>query len=227
MIDSVKNEKIKNYSKLLLKKYRDDTGLFIAEGYNLVNEAKKAGIVVEVFSVEPDEGTHVSLRMIGKLSSTKTPQDIVAVCRKKEEKPIGNKVLFLNEIQDPGNVGTLIRTSRAFGWDTVIVQGVDVYNPKVVRSTQGAFFNMNVINSHEPLALIKDHFKVGAMLDKEAITYDDFKNTHEKMALILGNESKGIRPDVIEKLDAKVYIPIDFESLNVAQAGAILLNEYK
>ena len=225
MISSTNNTKIKEYTKLQQKKYRDKMGLFIVEGFHLVEEARKANIIVEVFSTDENQGEHVSREVIKKLSSTETPQPIVAICKKIKEKKISNKVLVLNQIQDPGNVGTLIRTAAAFGWSDVVVQGVDIYSPKVIRSSQGAFFKINVVQAKD-LSLINEHTKVGALLDKHARQYNEMKKIN-KIALILGNEGNGINEDVIRTLDYKVYIPIKFESLNVAQAGAILLNEYK
>lgn len=225
MITSTQNTKIKDYAKLQVKKYRKILGQFLVEGFHLVEEAKKAGIVIETFATDEKHGTLVSPEVISKLSSTETPQPIVAVCKKIEEKPLGNKVLVLNDIQDPGNVGTLIRTAAAFGWTDVVVQGVDIYSPKVIRSSQGAFFKINVVQTQN-LDLINDFPKVGALLDKDATTYTKYKAS-SKIALILGNEGNGIQQEVIDTLDHKVYIPIEFESLNVAQAGAILLNEYK
>lgn len=227
MITSPANNKIKEYAKLLQKKYRDETGLFIVEGYHLVEEATKANIVKEVLtSDEKVKGTLVSPEVIAKLSSTETPQPIVAVCKKMHRELKGNRVLALDNIQDPGNVGTLIRTARAFSWDSVLVKGVDIYSPKVIRSSQGAFFSMNVIQTQDLTRSFDEYEVIGAILDKGAITYSNYI-PNKKIILVLGNEGNGISKEVIAKLDKKVYIPIDFESLNVAQAGAILLNEYK
>lgn len=227
IISSVANPKIKEFAKLLQKKHRDDTGLFIVEGYHLVEEAQKANIVKEVFTCDDKvKGTLVSQEVIAKLSSTETPQGVVAVCKKMNRELKGNRVLALDNIQDPGNVGTLIRTARAFGWDTVLVKGVDIYSPKVIRSSQGAFFSTNVIQTQDLSRSFNEYEVVGALLDKEATTYSSYKPA-EKVMLVLGNEGNGITKEVVSLLDKKVYIPIDFESLNVAQAGAILLNEYK
>lgn len=227
MITAVNNPKIKELAKLQQKKYRDATGFFIVEGFHLVEEAQKAGIVKEVLTCLPSvEGTLVSVEVIEKLSSTETPQPIIAVCRKSQKEVKGNRILALDNIQDPGNVGTLIRTACAFGWDCVLVKGVDIYSPKVIRSSQGAFFSINVIQTQDLTRSFDEYEVVGALLDKEAITYSDFK-AEEKVMLVLGNEANGISPEVTAKLDKKVYIPISFESLNVAQAGAILLNQYK
>lgn len=227
MITSLTNEKVKSAAKLLDKKYRDSTNTFIVEGFHLVEEAKKAGLVLQVFTASSqNEGEHVSRDVIKKLSSTETPQDIVAVVKKPEVRALGNKVLVLDNVQDPGNAGTLIRTAASFGFESVVVKGVDVYSPKVLRSSQGAIFDMNVVQVKDTLELSEGYQLIGALLDKEAQAYNEVK-PKEKFMLILGNEGQGISKEVIAKLDKKVYIPIKFESLNVAVAGGILMNEYK
>ena len=227
MITSLDNKHIKEMSKLLKKKYRDRMGMFLVEGFHLVEEARKANLLMEVFTTDENtEGTFVSPEVIKKLSSTETPQPIIGLVKKPEFNDLGNKVLVLNDIQDPGNLGTLIRTAVAFGYSGVLVQGVDVYNPKVVRSSQGAIFNISIEQTLDVTFHFDGYETIGAVLDKEAVTYNKVKPSGRFM-LILGNEGQGIQKDVIDKLDKKVYIPINFESLNVASAGAILLNEYK
>lgn len=227
MITSTENKHIKETAKLLKRKYRNKEGKFLVEGFHLVEEAKKNGEVIEIFTTDENiEGTFILPEVMNKLISTQTPQPIVAIVKKPDFDDLGSKVLVLNNIQDPGNVGTLIRSAAAFGFSGVLIQGVDVYNPKAVRSSQGAIFQIPVVQTQD----VKFHFEgyelIGAILDKKAIKYDDYKPSN-KFMLILGNEGKGIENDVVELLDKKVYIPIEFESLNVASAGAILLNQYK
>ena len=227
MITSLQNEKIVQYAKLNKKKYRDKFSMFIVEGFHLVEEAKKNNLVIEVLtSDEQYEGTLVTQEIIKKISNTVTPQPIIAICQKIVERPLGDKVLALDNIQDPGNLGTLIRTARAFGWDSILVKGTDIYNPKVVRSTQGSLFEMNIIQTNDLTDFMGDYESIGALLDKDAKNYKEIQ-IKGKYMLILGNEGNGISEEVKNKLNEKVYIPIEFESLNVAQAGAILLNEYK
>ena len=230
MIKSMSNPKIKEYSKLLKNKYIKKHKLFIVEGYHLVEEAKKAGIVEEIITTNQHVGgTMVESYIIKKLTSTKTPQEIVAICKCPEPKEISKKVLALDNIQDPGNLGTLIRTALAFGFTDVIVKGANVYSQKVLRSSQGAFFNINIIQTDDILNYFDNSkTKIGALLDKTAINYKDIeKEKLEEFILVLGNEGNGISEEVQKKLDVRVYIPIKFESLNVAQAGAILINEYQ
>ena len=226
MITSTVNKKIKDAYRLLKKKHRKDMGLFIIEGDHLVEEATKAGIVQEVFtSNENKNGTLVAPHIIKKLTDSVSPQDIVAVCRIMEVKPLGKKVIALDVVQDPGNVGTIIRTARAFGFTDVIVHGSDIYSPKSLRSSQGSLFGINVIQTKDISEYFNGYQVIGALLDHNAKHYEKIE-LKEKFILVLGNEGKGISSGIISKLNEKVYIPINFESLNVASAGAILMNEY-
>lgn len=227
MITSLDNKKIKDAAKLLKKKYRDKEKKFLVEGFHLYEEAKKLGLIDEVFTTMKNiDGTLVSPEVIKKISDTKTPQPIVAIVNKPKSLSLGNKVLVLDNVQDPGNVGTLIRTARAFNYDSVIVRGADIYSPKVIRSTQGTIFSIPIFQTHDISDFFEGYEKIGAILDKSSSKYNEIKPS-KKFMLILGNEGNGIEKEIIKKLDKKVYIPIDFESLNVASAGAILLNEYK
>ncbi|NQZ65929.1 MAG: RNA methyltransferase [Mycoplasmatales bacterium] len=227
MIKSSNNKRIKEIAKLKNKKYRNKEKMFLVEGFHLIEEAKKKDLVIEIFTTDENiEGTLVSNEVIKKISSTETPQPVVALVKKIKTSSLGNKVLVLNNLQDPGNVGTLIRSAVAFDFSGVIVQGVDFYNSKCIRSSQGAIFQIPILQTND----IKNHFDdyqlIGSILDKNAKHYKDIK-IKNKFMLILGNEGQGIEKEIIDLLDEKVYIPIKFESLNVASAGAILLNEYK
>lgn len=152
-IDSVDNKKIKNIRKLNQKKYRDETNEFLVEGIHLVKEAYKEGLLKEVILEENEEidfkvdTTYVTYNVIKSISSLDTPYKIIGVCKKKEEKEINGNVLVLDGLQDPGNLGTIIRSAVAFNVDTIILSKdtVDLYNPKVVRSTQGMNFHINII----------------------------------------------------------------------------------
>lgn len=228
MITSLKNEKIKEAAKLLEKKYRDKTSTFLVEGFHLVEEARHASLLIEVFTCdEKVEGTLVSRDIIKKLSSTETPQPIIGVVKKPSAKELGNRVLILDNVQDPGNVGTLIRTAIAFGFDSIVVKGVDIFSPKVIRASQGGIFKLNIIQTDDVKKFFLATHKIfGAILDKNAKLYNEVASP-EKLMLVLGNEGQGISEEVIKSLDEKIYIPINFESLNVAVAGGILMNEYK
>jgi len=222
-INSIHNQKIKKLSKLLTKKGRINSDYFLVDGKHLVEEAISLGIAIEVFSTS-NVGTKVTKDVIRKLSDTKTPQEIVAVVKKQKAKSITSKVLVLNNIQDPGNIGTLIRSAKAFGYETVITNIKDIYNPKIIRSSQGAILSINIL----PISSYKDlneHQLIGTIV-KDGIDIKDFK-PNKKHAIVLGNESKGLLIEEQKDMDVNVTIKSNFESLNVAIAGSIIMNEYK
>ena len=154
VITSLENEKIKNLVKLQKKKYRDLTNTYLIEGEHLVNEAIKAGTVLEIFLLENESFlsdlkiNFVSYEVMKKISTLDSIPKIVALCKKNNNKEIiGNKILLLDEIQDPGNLGTIIRSAVAFNIDTIILSEntTDLYNPKVLRATQGIYNYINII----------------------------------------------------------------------------------
>lgn len=240
LITSLENEKIKKYLKLKEKKYRDIYNKFIVEGEHLVIEAYRSGLLEEIL-IEQDEVTminseitYVTKEILAKLSTLETPSHIIGICKKKEEnKDLGNKLLLLDRIQDPGNLGTIIRSSKAFGVDTVILGDgcVDLYNDKVIRSTQGIGFHMNIVsrNLKDLILTLKDEdipvfgTKVEYGEDIRKLNPRD----KEKYALIMGNEGRGVSQEILELCDKFIYIELDSdaESLNVAIATSILLYE--
>lgn len=228
MINSVQNEKIKNYAKLNEKKYRDEENLFIAEGFHLVEEAKKYGIVKEVLTTNPNiEGTLVSEEVMKKLTNQKSVVEVCAVCHKLDKKEITNKILILDIIQDPGNVGTLIRSAVAFGFDTIVMENsADIYSSKVLRATQGAIFKLNIINTNiiDFIKKLKDYKIYGTSL-KNGVPLKQIEKS-QKLAIILGNEGNGVRDELLDITDKNIFIEItNMESLNVGVAGAILMYE--
>ena len=226
-ITSLSNPLIKKYIKLKQKKYRDQEKLFLIEGNHLIDEASKHNVLVDVLtSNQNKKGIFVSKLIIKKLANSKTPQDLIGVCKIKQQNVCGRRILALDNIQDPGNLGTLIRTARAFNWDGIIYSGVNLYNDKVIRSSQGALFSISIIQVNDIKSYFKNYEVFAATLNKKAMPYNKFKHPRNLM-LVLGNESNGIREDIIKDIKNRIYIPIAFESLNVAQAGAILLNEFK
>lgn len=153
VITSVNNEHIKEINKLKEKKYRDNTNKFLIEGEHLIIEAYKENILEEIFVLDGESisidisSTYVSKEVMQKLSSTDSCCKFIGVCTKIKKEEIGNKILILEDIQDPGNLGTIIRSGLAFGIDTIVVspKTVDMYNSKVLRSTQGMIFHINII----------------------------------------------------------------------------------
>ena len=138
MISSTQNERIKNYAKLNEKKYRDESNQFIIEGLHLVEEAKKYNIIKEVITTNPNiEGTLVSEEVMKKITNQKSVVEVCAICNKLENKNITDKILILDNIQDPGNIGTLIRTAVSFNFNTIVMENcADIYSSKVLRATQ-------------------------------------------------------------------------------------------
>ena len=137
---SVQNEKIKEIKKLNQKKYRDETGKFLVEGEHLVLEAYKHGYLEELIVLENTDFkldikmSIVTNQVLKYITELETPQKILGICKKINNNFIGNKVLMLDNIQDPGNLGTIIRSASAFNVDTIILSKdtVDLYNPKVI-----------------------------------------------------------------------------------------------
>ena len=228
MINSLQNEKIKNYAKLNEKKYRDETNLFIIEGLHLVEEAKQYNIIKEILTTNPNiEGTLVSEEVMKKLTNQKSVVEVCAICSKLETKNITDKILILDNIQDPGNVGTLIRSAVAFGFDTIVMENsADIYSSKVLRATQGAIFKLNIINTNiiEFIKTLKDYKIYGTSL-KNGVPLKQIEKS-PKLAIILGNEGNGVRSELLDMTDKNIFIEItNMESLNVGVAGAILMYE--
>ena len=238
MITSTSNNTIQTLIKLKQKKYRDETGYYLVEGEHLVEEAMKAKQVECLISTKDITSdlpiVIVSNEVMSKLSFTKSPQFIMAKCKiKKENKLIdGKRYLILDDLQDPGNIGTLIRTALAFSIDQVILSNncVDLYNDKLLRSMQGANFHINCI--YDDLKTVistlkKNNVKIiGSALENG----QDIKQIKisEKMAFIVGNEGNGMNKDILQECDYVGYIPINtIESLNVAIAGSIMMYHFK
>ena len=234
MIDSLDNKKIKELTSLKIKKYRDQYGLFLVEGKHLVDEAKKSGLLEEVILLDDeydfDKKLIVSEKVMKKLSFQDSLPSIMGVCKIKDNKLIGSKYLLLDGIQDPGNLGTIIRSSLAFGVDTIVLSkdSVDLYNDKVIRSTQGMIFHINIIRCdlEEVINKIKGDIKIiGTSLgDSTPLRSID---KLERYALIVGNEGNGVKKEILDLCDDIVRIEMnkDVESLNVGVATSIILYE--
>lgn len=238
LITSVHNEHIKELERLKEKKYRDQTGLFLVETSHLAIEAYRAGLLKELL-VEQNEIfpidvpiTYVSKEILKKLSSTKTPPKVIAVVKKKDEREeIGEKVLILDRIQDPGNLGTIIRSAVAFNIDTIICSPdtVDFYNPKVVRASQGMMFHLPILVLDTEKTIQELKKKDYKIIGTKVTNGEDVRNAaiYSHFALVIGNEGQGIS-EMIEKLcDQFLYIKMNgnCESLNASVAASILLYE--
>lgn len=238
VITSLNNEHIKELNKLKEKKYRDLTNTFLIEGEHLVYEAIKKDLVKELIVLEGEDFycdnvgiTFVSMEVMKKLSSMDSYPNVIGVCNKKEEKQVGDTVLILDDIQDPGNLGTMIRSAVAFNVDTIILspRTVDLYNAKVLRSTQGMIFNINVIVRKLDVMikeLKEDGYKIyGTKVDNGSNVKDI--TLSGKYALVIGNEGNGMSSVVSDLCDEYLYIKMNdsVESLNAGVAASILLYE--
>ena len=237
LITSINNKNIKEIKKLKKKKYRDMTNTFLIEGKHIVLEAYKEGLIKELI-LEQDElfplnspTTYVSKEILKKLSSMESYSNVMAVAQKIKEKEIGEKILILEDIQDPGNLGTIIRSACAFGIDTIVLspKTVDLYNPKVIRATQGMIFHINII-VREVIPFIeeikKDNYKIVGTRVTDGKDVRQSK-TYSHYALIIGNEGRGMSSEIQELCDEYLYIKMNeqVESLNAAVAASILLYE--
>lgn len=227
MIESTNNEKIKKYAKLKDKKYREEMGLFIIEGEHLVNEAKDKLQIVDEFIL----GENVTENVMKKLTSLTNIPKYLAVAKKQEEKEIKGNILILDNIQDPGNLGTIIRSCVAFGIDTIIAskETVDVYNSKVIRASEGAIFNLNYVIKDLDIFLrtIKNKYTIYTTNVEVGTSLKEI-NRKEPFAIIMGNEGNGVRKEISNYATDTIYIPISnkMESLNVGVATSIILYEF-
>lgn len=231
MIESVNNERIKEYAKLNQKKFRDETGMFIVEGEHLVEEALKFMEVVEIFSLDGrDNTTKVSESVMAKLSDLKSVPPILAVLKKKENTIPNGNIIVLDNIQDPGNLGTIIRSAKAFDFKAIILSedSVDEYNSKVIRASEGMMFSTNIIRTDLKKFLldISNNYDILTTDVNGGENIRDLKSEWD-IALIMGNEGKGVREEISSLADKKIYIPMseDVESLNVGVAASILMYE--
>ena len=240
MITSVKNQQIKTWAKLKQRKYRKEQGLFIVEGEHLVEEALKSDweletiVIKENFEPNFDLSNHlveaVSDHVFAHLSETKTPQGILAIVKMREEEEYKkNRLLILDAVQDPGNLGTMIRTADAAGFDAIILGGgtVDLYNDKVIRASQGSIFHIPIIELSLETAvdqLKESGVSICASTLERAVPVQTIE-WPEQVGLIVGNEGSGVNQTLIEKSDLLVHIPIygKAESLNVSIAAGIMM----
>ena len=240
IITSKANSVVKNAKKLHQKKYRKSA--YLIEGWHLFEEAVQAGVTIEkIFALESyrdqlaafSQTIWVSEEILLDLADSQTPQGIVAIVQKEE---VGlpdlhqGKFLFLEDVQDPGNVGTMIRTADAAGFTGVIVsdKSADIYSLKTLRSMQGSHFHLPIYRL--PLASFVEEAKksdlpiLATTLSRESKDYRELSSL-ENFVLVMGNEGQGISSVMAESADQLVHISMKgrAESLNVAVAAGILM----
>lgn len=246
-LTSIHNQHVKNWKKLQTKKFRRQTGEYLLDGWHLVNEAIKAGnhinqligtsdqlaahqelinLADETFTVTPEIMRHIT--------DTVTPQGIAAVVDLPNAHEVPSTIsgawLFLDRVQDPGNVGTMVRTADAAGFTGVVVgnRSADIFGPKVVRSMQGSQFHLQLLEG-DLRKWIADFKQInapvyGTQLNPAAKNFRDV-NPGPTFALIMGNEGQGMSDALLAQTTANLYIPMrgDAESLNVAVSAGILM----
>lgn len=254
VITSKDNEIIKNIKKLKEKKYRDQNEEFIIEGIKLVREAINENAKINkivicedcendgsipkelMYEIAKYDCIYVSKKIFESISDVNTPQGILAVIKKcsAEEKISYNEdiIVVLDGVQDPGNLGTILRTVDSVNLKQIILSSgcADPYNPKVVRSTMGAIFRLNIIETKNIIETLKEikknKYKIMAtsLETNESIYTVDYN----KKAIIIGNEANGVSKEVLETANEKIKIPMlgKTESLNAAVATGIILYEY-
>lgn len=246
IISSRQNDQIKLIPKLRQKKFRDETGLFIIEGKKILDEAIKSQAIIEkVFLSDHLKGSELAMRYVEAnyqvfwvkksifegLTAMKNPEGVLALVKRcRIDLKRAKRYIILEDVQDPNNVGTIIRTADAAGFDTVIATSktVDFYNEKVIRGSMGSIFHLNLRTTDDCLSLVtslrNEYVKIiGTALDgidifKEVSCVDTF-------AIILGNESRGMSDVLKKECDILYQIPIfgQAESLNVSVAAGIVM----
>ncbi len=230
-ITSLQNSKVKYWVSLKEKKVRDQERKFLIEGDHLINEAKKQGLIIETISVVDEKADYyITKEIMQKISSQKSISYNAAVIKFIKEEAISGNILILDGLQDPGNLGTIIRSAVAFNIHTIILSNtsVDVYNPKVIRSTEGMIFNMNILRRdlEEFLPTIKTlGYKIIGTDVKSGTDVRDLPK--ENIALVIGSEGKGISDSIKKLCDAFIYIKMkeSCESLNAGVAASIIMYE--
>ena len=241
-ITSISNDVVKFAAALDQKKFRDETGLFLLEGKKPIEEAIKAGIEIEkVFSLEEEifeakEKFLVTEAILKKISTTHSAPEIIAVAKKKEydfTQLNGKTVLILENIKDPGNLGTIIRTASALGVHLIVLCGdcVDLYNPKVIRSATGNLFQIPIVHNDDFEQIrhqFRNHKFIGTILDPAKSPIDLNKvNFNMPVVIMFGSEAEGLSSKAMEYVHEFIKIPLqnEVESLNIAVSAGIILHK--
>lgn len=248
-IRSKDNKIWKRCEQLTMRKYRDRSGLYLIEGENLLDEAIRNHVRIETVLVREDcqkalppaaadKAFLLDARLFDKLAQTVTSQGILAVVAKAEVRKEdfiglpGSNFIVLDRLQDPGNIGTILRTADAAGYRlAILMKGTaDVYAPKVVRAATGSLFRMPVVFMASTEELVEFTRAAGkkltaTCLDAQRCYYDE-DLTHD-IALVIGNEGSGVAPALVESSELRIKIPMqgNIESLNAAVAAGVLMYE--
>ena len=253
LITSKDNEFIKHLKKLKEKKYREEYNEFIVEGIKMIQEAIDEGSEIKhiiicddcktqgsfssefLYEIAKYNCVYVTEKIFSGITDVMNPQGILAIIDKKNKSDDidynSNLFLILDDIQDPGNMGTILRTADSINLKQIIVSKgtADCYNPKVVRSTMGAIFRVNVIECEDLKKIIKEmkKRKIKVYATDLATNKSIYDADYKKSAIVIGNEANGVSKEILELADEKIKIPMTgkTESLNAAVATGIILYE--
>ncbi len=231
-LTSVNNEKVRLWSKLKTKKTRDDEKLFLIEGDHLVNIALEKNLVIDLITLSDSYDFAnkyiVTEEIMKKISNQVTISKVAATVKITDCSFNDSNIIILDNLQDPGNLGTIIRSAVAFGFDNVLLGNgtVDVYNDKVIRSSEGMIFNVNIkkIDIQKTIPELKENgYKIIGTNVNSGKTINFF--TKDKLAIVIGNEGNGMNPEI--QVDELVKIPMkeECESLNAGISASILMYE--
>lgn len=253
IITSTQNKLFKKFKSLSLKKNREKEGLFILEGQKYIDTAIEIGEAFDAILI--DDMTWESQiinkkdrfylnacpvyvlpeKLLKELTQTEQSQGIIGISQIRQNPfdvcTLGDNVLFLDRIQDPGNLGTIIRTADAAGFNTLLLAHgtVDPYNPKVVRSTAGSVLNIRLIEVDDAVATLNmltlEGYKIIVTALENYLDYGDLNIYGRKNCIVIGNEANGVSKQVMELADVRVKIPImgKAESLNASVAAALMM----
>ena len=242
-LTSLKNPKVQSWRALKDRKGRKETGCFLVEGRKMVEEALRSRFPVE--AVLADEGRMAELSLpehvpvyvlpehvLAAVCDTKTPQGVAAVVRMTNSASLGSRLVALDGVQDPGNVGTIIRTADAAGLDGVLLsaQCADAFSPKVLRATMGSVFRMGIRVTEDlpgELARLKQEGFSVLSSQLDGTPFYEREPVGERFCLVIGSEGNGVTPEVQQVATHRVKLPMrgGAESLNAAVAAGIMMYE--
>lgn len=231
------NGEIKNLKKLKDKKYRKEQGLFLVEGKKSCEELLNSNFEIKMtFSSNLEYSNYpnfskIDFNLLESIATTESPQDIICVAKipKKQDCLPKSNSLILDNLQDPGNIGTLIRSAVAFNFnDIYFINCADIFSEKVIRSSMGAVFH---ITSHFITAdyLIENKHKIcDSLIGTDLVSKGKIQDIqNQKLAVVIGNEGKGISKQILENCDVRITLKMTnkVESLNAGVAGSIVMYE--
>lgn len=231
-IESLSNHHVKEWVKLKNKKYRDEVGLFLIEGDHLIHEAQKKNCIKEIISIDEkiEADYYVTPEIMKKISNQVSISSSVAICYKLKESEPKMRILVLDGIQDPGNLGTMIRSAVGFSFDTIVMSldTVDLYNDKVVRASEGMFFHINLIRS-DLKEFLEKYSSDYTVLVTDVKNGENIKkiNKLDNILLVIGNEGRGVKEEIKKYKDYFIKLNMNptCESLNAGVAASILMYE--